>query len=107
MVCIILKFAFCLALGNSATSSSPPVVGERKLFSSVTRLGFAAGHDSPSLQIQETSSPHNNNMVTDSSGTAGIMRLCNFDIVLLAKIFHAITEESTALLEGPGACFTF
>lgn len=65
---------FCLALGNSAMSSSPPLVGERRLFSSVTRLGFAAGHDSPSLQIQEeTSGPYNNNKSTDSSGTAGIM----------------------------------
>ncbi|XP_061358557.1 uncharacterized protein LOC133302753 [Gastrolobium bilobum] len=55
------------ALGNSAMSSSPPVVGERKLFSNVTRLGFAAGHDSPSLQIQESS-----NTTTDSSGTTGL-----------------------------------
>lgn len=68
-------FAFCLALGNSALSmsSSPPVVGERKLFSSVTRLGFAAGHDSPSLHIQETSGLHNNNTTTESSGATGIM----------------------------------
>ncbi|KAJ3675849.1 hypothetical protein LUZ60_004891 [Juncus effusus] len=47
------------ALGNnsqvtsSATSSSnspPPGGGERKLFSDVTRLGYASGHDSPSLK---------------------------------------------------------
>ncbi|KAI5436376.1 hypothetical protein KIW84_022740 [Lathyrus oleraceus] len=38
------------ALGNSTLSSSPQVVGERKLFSSVTRFGFAAAHDSPSFQ---------------------------------------------------------
>ncbi|CAI8613486.1 unnamed protein product [Vicia faba] len=56
------------ALGNSALSSSPPVVGERKLFSSVTRLGFAAAHDSPSFQAQETSNLHNNNSIADSSG---------------------------------------
>lgn len=61
----------CLALGNSAVSSSPPVVGERSLFSSVTRLGFAAGHDSPSLNIQETNGNHN--MTTDSSGLTGII----------------------------------
>ncbi|KAK7336160.1 hypothetical protein VNO77_16693 [Canavalia gladiata] len=60
------------ALGNSAMSSSPPVVGERKSFSNVTRLGFAAGHDSPSLQIPETSGLHNNNMTTDSSVTTGL-----------------------------------
>ncbi|KAK2361566.1 RING/U-box superfamily protein [Trifolium repens] len=60
------------ALGNSALSSSPPVVGEKKLFSSVTRLGFAAGHDSPSFQTQETSNLHNRNSIADSSGTAGL-----------------------------------
>ncbi|XP_027350497.1 RING finger protein 10 isoform X2 [Abrus precatorius] len=60
------------ALGNSTMSSSPPVVGERKSFSNVTRLGFAAGHDSPSLQIQETSGLPNTNMTTDSSATTGL-----------------------------------
>ncbi|XP_078156491.1 RING/U-box superfamily protein [Carex rostrata] len=39
------------ALGNSpAASTSPPTTGERKLFSDVARLGFASGHDSPSLK---------------------------------------------------------
>lgn len=48
------------ALGScSAPSTSPPVTGERKLFSDVTRLGFAAAHDSPSLRAEER---------TDSSG---------------------------------------
>ncbi|XP_010929676.1 uncharacterized protein [Elaeis guineensis] len=48
------------ALGScSAPSTSPPVAGERKLFSDVTRLGFAAAHDSPSLRAEER---------TDSSG---------------------------------------
>lgn len=45
------------ALGSSAvTSSSPPMVGERPLFSNVARLGFAAGQDSPALKIDEA--PH-------------------------------------------------
>lgn len=70
---IIIEFSFCLALGNSTLSSSPQVVGERKLFSSVTRLGFAAAHDSPSFQAQETSDLHNNNSIADSSGTPGII----------------------------------
>ncbi|KAF2301792.1 hypothetical protein GH714_029473 [Hevea brasiliensis] len=53
------------ALGSSSTmssspptSSSPPVVGERILFPNVARLGFAAGRDSPSLKIEETSALH-------------------------------------------------
>lgn len=42
------------ALGScSVPSTSPPVTGERKLFSDVTRLGFAAAHDSPSLRTEE------------------------------------------------------
>lgn len=52
----------CSALGSSTTmpsspptTSSPPFVGERILFSNVARLGFAAGHDSPALKIEETS----------------------------------------------------
>ncbi|GMN57400.1 hypothetical protein TIFTF001_026499 [Ficus carica] len=58
------------ALGTSTpTSSSPPIVGERKLFSSVTRLGFAAGHDSPALKIEENNSQHGNQVTSDSSGT--------------------------------------
>ncbi|KAL2952085.1 hypothetical protein AAZX31_19G091900 [Glycine max] len=61
------------ALGNSTISSSPPLAGERKSFSNVTRLGFAAAHDSPSLQIQETSGLHNNNTTADSSVTTGII----------------------------------
>ncbi|XP_047175518.1 RING finger protein 10 [Vigna umbellata] len=59
------------ALGNSTVSSSPPVAGERKSFSNVTRLGFAAAHDSPSLQIQETSGLHKNNTTIDSSAPTG------------------------------------
>ncbi|KAL2320385.1 hypothetical protein Fmac_029354 [Flemingia macrophylla] len=60
------------ALGNSTISSSPPLSGERNSFSNVTRLGFAAGHDSPSLQIPETSGLHNNNTTADSSLTTGL-----------------------------------
>lgn len=43
------------ALGSpSVTSTSPPTVVDRPLFSNVTRLGFAAAHDSPTLRIEET-----------------------------------------------------
>ncbi|KAJ0969264.1 hypothetical protein J5N97_022141 [Dioscorea zingiberensis] len=38
------------ALGSATTSTSPPIITGRKLFSNVTRLGFAAAHDSPSLK---------------------------------------------------------
>lgn len=60
------------ALGTSTPiSSSPPVVGERKLFSNVTKFGFAAGHDSPGLKIEENNSLLDNEVTTDSSGVTG------------------------------------
>lgn len=58
-----------IALGSSpVTSSSPPTVGERKLFSNVTRLGFAAAHDSPSLKIQEPNSLPDKGVTSNPSG---------------------------------------
>ncbi|KAI3825247.1 hypothetical protein L1987_06728 [Smallanthus sonchifolius] len=43
------------ALGSSSvTSSGPPTVVDRPLFSNVTRLGFAAAHDSRTLRTNET-----------------------------------------------------
>ncbi|GMH25686.1 hypothetical protein Nepgr_027529 [Nepenthes gracilis] len=60
------------ALGSSAVASSPPVYGERKLFSNVTRLGFAAAHDSPSLKIEESLQPvQNRDRASDSSASNG------------------------------------
>ncbi|XP_021298041.1 RING finger protein 10 isoform X2 [Herrania umbratica] len=58
------------ALGSSSMiSSSPVVIGERKLFSNVTKLGFAAAHDSPSLKIDEGNTVQNNEVATDSTGS--------------------------------------
>ncbi|KAF3967124.1 hypothetical protein CMV_008838 [Castanea mollissima] len=60
------------ALGSSpVTSSSPPTVGERKLFSNVTRLGFAAAHDSPALKIQEPNSLPDKGVTSNPSGIDG------------------------------------
>lgn len=85
---------FFSALGNSTVSSSPPVAGERKSFSNVTRLGFAAAHDSPSLQIQETSGLHNNNTTIDSSAPTGIICLCKF-IYSAWKKFRVLYNGTT------------
>ncbi|KAJ8773030.1 hypothetical protein K2173_028207 [Erythroxylum novogranatense] len=61
------------ALGNSVSmSSSPPVGGDdRILFANVARLGFAAGHDSPALRIEETNSLTNNSATSCPSGLTG------------------------------------
>lgn len=64
----------CSALGSPVvTSTSPPTFGERKLFSNVTKLGFAAGHDSPGLKIEEAHSVHNSSVASDSSSITGIL----------------------------------
>ncbi|KAF4397546.1 hypothetical protein G4B88_027286 [Cannabis sativa] len=70
------------ALGTSpVASSSTSVVGERRLFSNVTKLGFAAGHDSPSLKIEEISSQLENLATTESSSAGsrntGVLSFAN------------------------------
>ncbi|XP_004304564.1 PREDICTED: RING finger protein 10-like [Fragaria vesca subsp. vesca] len=70
------------ALGStSVTSSSPPIVGERRLFSSVTKLGFAAGHDSPSLKLDGTNSLNGNDagssLQTAGTQNAGVTSFAN------------------------------
>lgn len=68
---LISVIILSLALGNSPGTSSSSPVGGRLLFSSVTRLGFAAAHDSPSLRIEETGSVHSNEVKSDLSGVNG------------------------------------
>ncbi|CAL5325494.1 unnamed protein product [Camellia sinensis] len=64
------------ALGSSVTSSSlpttsssPPTLGERKLFANVAKLGFAAAHDSPALKIDGT---HKLEVTSDSPSMNGL-----------------------------------
>ncbi|KAJ4790880.1 RING/U-box superfamily protein [Rhynchospora pubera] len=59
------------ALGNSpAASTSPPTNGERKRFADVIRLGFASGHDSPSLNPESAAAlSRNTNSTTNASST--------------------------------------
>lgn len=54
------------------TSSSPPTIGERQSFSSVARLGFAAGHDSPALKTEEGQSLPKIDVPHGSSDAAGL-----------------------------------
>ncbi|GAB2284090.1 hypothetical protein Dimus_018563 [Dionaea muscipula] len=60
------------ALGSSTVaSSSPPVHGERILFSNVIRLGYAAAHDSPSLKAEELQPVQNRERTSDSLRLTG------------------------------------
>uniref|UniRef100_A0A2N9GSE1 RING finger protein 10 n=1 Tax=Fagus sylvatica TaxID=28930 RepID=A0A2N9GSE1_FAGSY len=85
------------ALGSSPmTSSSPPIVGERKLFSNVTRLGFAAAHDSPSLKIQEPNPLPDTGVTSNPSGIDGSK---DAGTPSFANIISR--EKSVETLDGP------
>ncbi|KAK9050540.1 hypothetical protein SSX86_030488, partial [Deinandra increscens subsp. villosa] len=56
--------------GSSATSSSPPTVVDRPLFSNVTRLGFAAAQDSPTLRTNETNISSGSSTGLQTGGTS-------------------------------------
>ena len=53
------------ALGNNAGPSTSPPAGERKLFSDVTRLGFASAQDSPPLRIETGDASGKNDSARD------------------------------------------
>ncbi|KAI3929549.1 hypothetical protein MKX01_025717 [Papaver californicum] len=73
------------ALGSSpASSTSPPVVGERTKFSEVTRLGFAAGIDSPSVTA-DTSSIQTRNEIAVPTGQRSNVTLSFASIISTAK----------------------
>lgn len=57
---------------STATSSSPPNIGERQSFSNVARLGFAAGHDSPALKTEDAHSLTGMEVSSDSVGASGM-----------------------------------
>ncbi|KAI4387885.1 hypothetical protein MLD38_000275 [Melastoma candidum] len=58
-------------------STSPPVNGERKTFSNVTRLGFAAGHDSPSLKREGMESVDQTTTIKGGSNTSNVPSFAN------------------------------
>ncbi|CAI0457695.1 unnamed protein product, partial [Linum tenue] len=60
------------ALGNSSSmSSSPPMAGDKLLFSNVTRLGYAAGYGSPGLRIEEARAAQANNHMKEPAHEGG------------------------------------
>jgi hypothetical protein len=52
LLALILTSLHTEALGNNAGPSTSPPASERKLFSDVTRLGFASAQDSPPLRVE-------------------------------------------------------
>ncbi|PKA47599.1 E3 ubiquitin-protein ligase RMA1H1 [Apostasia shenzhenica] len=59
--------------GVPASSQSTAVQSERKLFSSVTRLGFAAAHDSPALGIEDSAISSGRMDNSQASGAQGVL----------------------------------
>ncbi|ESQ32815.1 hypothetical protein EUTSA_v10003691mg [Eutrema salsugineum] len=85
------------ALGNSAPiSSSPPNIGERSSFSHVTRLGFAAGHDSPNLNNESTSVQSSSSEVTNATAGARNTNITSFATVT------SRTPSAPSIIKEPG-----
>ncbi|XP_062219158.1 uncharacterized protein LOC133918996 [Phragmites australis] len=58
------------ALGNNAGPSTSPPASERKLFSDVTRLGFASAQDSPPLRVETGDASGKNESTRDQGSSA-------------------------------------
>ncbi|KAM7250447.1 hypothetical protein ACFE04_022330 [Oxalis oulophora] len=79
-------------LGSSSViSTSPPITGDRKLFSHVTRLGYAAGCDPPALKTEGTGDSRNQ-FSNDSSGSGSSGTLS----------FANVTSRANAVVENKG-----
>lgn len=74
------------ALGSPPSSLTPPVTGERKRFSDVTRLGFAAAHDSPLLKSEESGNVLSHTEERgETSGPRNMVTLSFANIISTAK----------------------
>ncbi|KAJ1279310.1 hypothetical protein BS78_04G145400 [Paspalum vaginatum] len=58
------------ALGNNPGPSTSPPASERKLFSDVTRLGFASAQDSPPLRLETGDASGKNENMSDEGPSA-------------------------------------
>ncbi|XP_071701669.1 uncharacterized protein [Rutidosis leptorrhynchoides] len=95
------------ALGSSsATSSSPPTVVDRPLFSNVTRLGFAASHDSPALGIEEIHMSSGSSTAMPTGGTPSfanvISRAKPVEVKPTAEVAKKGKKASRVLLSTSG-----
>lgn len=79
------------ALGNNAGPSTSPAASERKLFSDVTRLGFASAQDSPPLRV-ETGDATGKNESTRDPGPAATSALSFASIISSTRAADNIVE---------------
>jgi len=89
------------ALGNNAGPSTSPPAGERKLFSDVTRLGFASAQDSPPLRI-ETGDASGKNDSTRDQGPSAAPALSFASIISSSRAATA-TDNNSEMQKVNGA----
>ncbi|CAN6472465.1 unnamed protein product [Victoria cruziana] len=90
------------ALGTSTVSSTSPPVGERKLFSDVTRLGFAAACDSPlrmeqSVDVSATALGEASYQSCPRSATT-----LSFASIMSASVAGKTSDEAEVKMNGLG-----
>ncbi|KAF8686724.1 hypothetical protein HU200_043561 [Digitaria exilis] len=81
------------ALGNNAGPSTSPPASERKLFSDVTRLGFASAQDSPPLRV-ETRDTSGENESASNQGPSATPALSFASIITSSRAATAADNNS-------------
>ncbi|XP_072978560.1 uncharacterized protein [Typha angustifolia] len=90
------------ALGNTAPSTSPPTTGERKLFSDVTRLGFAAAHDSPTLKGESVGPSRNVETLGEASSLQGPTPMNSLSFANIISSAGAVENQEVQRTSGGG-----
>ncbi|KAG2651210.1 hypothetical protein PVAP13_1NG252400 [Panicum virgatum] len=89
------------ALGNNAGSSTSPPAGERKLFSDVTRLGFASAQDSPPLRIEIGDASGKNDSARDQGPSAA--PALSFASIISSSRAATVTDNNSEMQKANGA----
>lgn len=87
------------ALGNNPGPSTSPPSGERKLFSDVTRLGFASAQDSPPLRL-ETGDASGKSETTRDQGPSAMPALSFASIISSSR--SAAASDNSEMLKPNG-----
>ncbi|RLN07314.1 RING finger protein 10 [Panicum miliaceum] len=89
------------ALGNNAGPSTSPPASERKLFSDVTRLGFASAQDSPPLRIETGDASGKNDSARDQGSSAA--PALSFASIISSSRAATATDNNSEMQKVNGA----
>ncbi|PAN06201.1 hypothetical protein PAHAL_1G246100 [Panicum hallii] len=89
------------ALGNNAGPSTSPPASERKLFSDVTRLGFASAQDSPPLRIETGDARGKNDSARDQGPSAA--PALSFASIISSSRAATATDNNSEMQKANGA----